>query len=78
MILKAININFDLSVFLDADYSVHKGSCISYQKREQNDLQNKLSEGFLESYHKTNTRIQRLSLSKYLHKNKLPTSNHIK
>ena len=60
MILKQIKLNYDLSVFLNADYSVHKGSCISYQRREQTDIHDGLGNGFPDSYHEDNTRIQQI------------------
>jgi hypothetical protein len=59
MILKKITLDCDFSVFLTADYSQHYGSCISYQKREQEDI-HALSGGFPKSYHEDNTRIQQL------------------
>lgn len=60
MILKKIKLDYDLRVFLDADYSVHKGSCISYQRREQTDIHHGLGDGFPDSYHEDNTRIQQI------------------
>jgi hypothetical protein len=59
MILKKIKLNYNLSLFLDSDYSIHNGSCISYQKKEQQDIHN-TSGGFPKTYHKDNTRIQQL------------------
>jgi hypothetical protein len=50
----------DLSVFLDADYTQHYGSCISYQQVEQTDVHNKYGNSFPKSYHIDNTRIQQL------------------
>ena len=52
-------LNFDLSTFLNADYEQHKGSCISYQVREQEDI-HKTFGGFPESYSEDNTKIQQL------------------
>ena len=60
MILKTIKLNYDFNVFLDADYSVHDGSCISYQRREQQDLHTSLGNGFPKSYHENNTRLHQL------------------
>ena len=40
------------------DYNFHKGSCISYQREEQNDLYNEYGNGY--SYDENNTIIQQL------------------
>ena len=53
------HLDYDLSVFLDADYTQHYGSCISYQVREQSDQHEKVG-GFPKSYSEDNTRIQQL------------------
>ena len=58
MILET-KLDCDLSVFLNADYEQHKGSCISYQVREQEDI-HKTFGGFPESYSEENTKIQQL------------------
>jgi len=58
MILKT-KLDLDLSVFLKADYNAHKGSCISYQVREQDDIHGTFG-GFPESYSEENTKIQQL------------------
>ena len=57
--IRNIKLDYDLSVFLKADYSQHYGSCISYQVREQEDIHSTVG-GFPESYHEDNTRIQQL------------------
>ena len=57
--IKQIKLETDFSLFLDADYSQHYGSCISYQKREQKDIHETV-QGFPESYHENNTVIQQL------------------
>ena len=54
-----VKLDYDLSVFLDADYEQHKGSCISYQVREQEDI-HKTFGGFPDSYSEDNTKIQQL------------------
>lgn len=59
MILKPITLSYDFDYFLNADYSVHYGSCISYQKREQTDIHDSVG-GFPKSYHEENTVIQQL------------------
>ena len=61
--IKEIKIDYDLDVFLKADYSVHKGSCISYQVVEQNDI-HKTFGGFPNSYTENNTKIQQLWFTK--------------
>ena len=33
--IETIKLDYDLAVFLEADYEQHHGSCISYQIREQ-------------------------------------------
>ena len=57
--IKSIFFDYDLSVFLNADYDAHYGSCISYQKVEQKDIHGTAG-GFPASYHEDNTRIQQL------------------
>ena len=59
MLLKKINLNYDFAKLLNADYSVHMGSCISYQVKEQEDI-HQTHGGFPKSYHEDNTRIQQL------------------
>ena len=58
--LQHLNLDFDFSYFLPplADYSVHKGSCISYQREEQNDLYDSYGNGY--SYDENNTVIQQI------------------
>src|SRR6056300_651108 len=58
MILET-KLDYDLSVFLTADYEQHKGSCISYQVREQEDIHRTFG-GFPKSYSEENTKIQQL------------------
>jgi len=53
------HLDFDFTTFLAADYEQHKGSCISYQVREQEDIHRTFG-GFPASYHEDNTRIQQL------------------
>lgn len=57
--IEKIKLDIDYQKLLAADYSVHYGSCISYQKREQEDIHDKVG-GFPDSYHEDNTRIQQL------------------
>ena len=55
--IQEIHLDIDCNHFLNADYSQHYGSCISYQVREQKDLH---VGGFPKSYTEDNTRIQQL------------------
>jgi hypothetical protein len=57
--IKDVKLDYDLSVFLDADYEQHHGSCISYQTVEQKDLHEEAG-GFPKTYTEDNTRIQQL------------------
>lgn len=60
-ILEPIKLDMDFSKYLPphADYSVHKGSCISYQTREQKDTREDYGNGF-EPYVEDNTIIQQI------------------
>lgn len=55
--------DYDLDVFLSADYEQHKGSCISYQVREQEDIHRTFG-GFPKSYSEENTKIQQIWFDK--------------
>ena len=57
--IKNINLNYEISVFRDADFTQHYGSCISYQVKEQTDQHEKVG-GFPPSYSEDNTRIQQI------------------
>lgn len=57
--LKKIKLDYDFSVFLNADYSQHCGSCISHQVYELTDIHNQFG-GFPESYCLENTKIHQL------------------
>ena len=57
--IETVKLDYNLSVFLDADYEQHRGSCISYQTREQKDIHKKAG-GFPKTYTEDNTRIQQL------------------
>ena len=59
MILKTVKLDYDFNVFLNADYSVHEGSCIKHQVHELKDLHESYG-GFPESYRYENTKIQQL------------------
>ena len=58
--LEKIKLDFDYSYFLppNQDYNAHKGSCLSYQRVEQNDLYTEYGDGY--SYDENNTVIQQL------------------
>jgi hypothetical protein len=58
--IKNIKLDIDFKKLLSEDYSKHYGSCIGYQRREQEDLHDKYGKGFPKSYHEDNTRIQQL------------------
>ena len=57
--LKPIKLNYDLSVFLNADYTQHSGSCIKHQVYELTDI-HKQHGGFPETYTINNTLIHQL------------------
>ena len=56
--LKEIKIDYPLDIFLNADYSIHSGSCIAHQIHELKDVHNEY--GFGETYDFGNTTIQQL------------------
>ena len=57
--IKNIDLDYEISVFRDADFTQHYGSCISYQVKEQTDQHEKVG-GFPPSYSEDNTRIQQI------------------
>jgi len=57
--IKSVKIDYDLSQFLDADYSVHSGSCIAHQVHELTDIHDQF-DGFPDSYDEGNTLIRQL------------------
>jgi hypothetical protein len=59
MILKKIKVNYDLNIFLNANYDIHEGSCISHQVHELTDLHDEYG-GFPKSYNVENTKIRQL------------------
>ena len=56
---KIAHLDFDFSVFLNADYSIHSGSCIKHQVYEINDIHEKFG-GFPKTYCFENTIIHQL------------------
>jgi len=56
---KEISIDYDFSVFLNADYNQHEGSCIKHQVTELKDIHEKYN-GFPSSYTNHNTLIRQL------------------
>ena len=60
--IKEIKIDYDLDVFLKADYSVHKGSCISHQVNELQDIHE--TYGWSNTYNSNNTIIRQLWFDK--------------
>ena len=61
--IQEIKFDYDTKFFLKQNYDVHKGSCISYQVVEQNDI-HKTFGGFPNSYTENNTKIQQLWFTK--------------
>lgn len=58
MLLNAY-LDYDLSVFLNADYTTHEGSCIAHQVHELTDVHESYG-GFPDSYERDNTLIRQL------------------
>ena len=59
MILKKIKIDYNFDIFLNADYSIHEGSCIAHQVHELTDVHEAYG-GFPDSYESKNTKIRQL------------------
>jgi hypothetical protein len=59
MILNPVKLTYDFGIFLNADYTVHEGSCIKHQVHELKDVHEKFG-GFPKSYCYENTKIQQL------------------
>jgi hypothetical protein len=57
--IKNTSINYDFSTFINADYSVHCGSCIKHQVYELTDIHEQFG-GFPKSYCLENTMIHQL------------------
>ena len=57
--INQIKLDYDFDVFLNADYSVHAGSCISHQVHELQDVHEEHG-GFPDSYERSNTLIRQL------------------
>jgi len=57
--IKEIKLNYDFSVFLNADYTQHEGSCIQHQVHELTDIHEKFG-GFPKTYTYANTVIHQL------------------
>lgn len=57
--LKEIQLDYDFEMFLNADYSVHQGSCIKHQVHELTDVHESYG-GFPKSYCFENTIIHQL------------------
>lgn len=57
--VKNIKLDYDLSVFVKADYTQHTGSCIKHQVRELTDIHDSYG-GFPETYKFDNTIIHQL------------------
>jgi hypothetical protein len=59
MILSKIKLNYNFDLFLNADYSIHEGSCIKHQVHELTDIHNSYG-GFPDTYSFNNTIIHQL------------------
>lgn len=59
MILKEVSLTCDFDIFLNADYSVHEGSCITHQVHELSDIHEQYG-GFPDTYRFENTIIKQL------------------
>ena len=57
--LKDAKLDYDLLQFVNADYSIHSGSCISHQVHELTDIHEEYG-GFPDSYESENTKIRQL------------------
>jgi hypothetical protein len=57
--IKEINIEYNFTPFLSADYTQHTGSCITHQVHELQDVHDKFG-GFPETYNNGNTIIHQL------------------
>lgn len=57
--LKPVHLDFDFSIFLNADYTTHTGSCIKHQIYELTDIHSKYG-GFPNNYCLANTKIHQL------------------
>ena len=57
--IKAVTIDYDLNIFINADYSIHSGSCIAHQVHELTDIHDQYG-GFPKSYDSGNTLIRQL------------------
>ena len=57
--IKHIKINYDTTKFLNANYDVHKGSCIQHQVHELSDIHQRFG-GMPNSYVLENTTIHQL------------------
>jgi len=57
--LKQVTLNTNFDQFVNADYSIHEGSCIKHQVHELKDIHEKYN-GFPETYVYENTQIRQL------------------
>ena len=57
--LKQVRLLYDFDIFLNADYSIHSGSCLSHQKDELKDVHEKYG-GVPKSVTEDNTKINQL------------------
>lgn len=57
--IKQVSLDYDFEIFLNADYSVHTGSCTEHQKHELTDIHDKFG-GFPPTYQFDNTTIHQV------------------
>ena len=57
--INPVIINYNLDIFVNADYTVHSGSCIAHQVHELTDIHERFG-GFPDSYDLGNTLIRQL------------------
>lgn len=60
MMVKEIFLDRDLTEFLEADYTVHSGTCIFHQKHENEDIYDKHKAEFPDTYVEANTTIHQV------------------
>jgi hypothetical protein len=57
--INLINLEYDFSIFLSADYGQHEGSCMLHQQRELTDIYEKYG-GYPKTFNYDNTKIHQL------------------
>jgi hypothetical protein len=57
--INKVNLDYDFSTILAADYNQHEGSCMGHQKKELDDIYQKYG-GYPDSFNYDNTKIHQL------------------